>query len=145
MKRCREIMTPNPAFCRDGDRVLEAAEIMRDRNIGSLPVVRRDRLVGVLTDRDITVRVVAAGLDPARTTVEEVMTRDPKTCRPDERLDRLVEMMEARRVRRIPVVDSEGRLLGIVTQSDIAAKAHAPLMVADLVEEISRPLAIHAV
>ena len=144
MKTCGEIMTPNPAFCREGDRVSEAAEIMRDRDIGALPVVRRGGLAGVLTDRDITVRVVAAGLDPALTPVGEVMTPEPRTCGAEERLDRLIETMEARRVRRIPVVDSEGRLVGIVTPSDIAARAHAPLMVADLVEEISRPLAIRA-
>lgn len=144
MKRCGEIMTPDPAFCRGEDRVSEAAEIMRDRNIGALPVTRHGKIVGVLTDRDITVRVVAGGLEPARTPVAEVMTRDPKVCGRDDRLDRLVEMMERNRVRRIPVVDEDERLVGIVTQSDIAARARAPLMAAALVEGVSRPLTIHA-
>lgn len=144
MKRCEEIMTADPAFCREADRVREAAEIMRDRNVGALPVLRGDRLVGLLTDRDITVRVVAAGLDCAETPVEKAMTRDPTACRPDDRLDRVVEMMEKDRVRRIPVVNADGWMVGIVTPSDVATRAREPMMVAYLVEEISRPPAIPA-
>ena len=144
MKRCREVMTANPAFCHEVDLVLEAAEIMRDRDVGALPVIRKGELVGVITDRDIAVRVVAEGLNPAITPVVEAMTRDPKACGPDERVDRLVETMERARVRRIPVVDADGRMIGIVTPSDLAVKAGAPLMVADLVERISRPPTIHA-
>lgn len=139
MMLCREIMTPDPAWCRADDRVSEAAEIMRDRDVGAVPVVREGRLVGIVTDRDVALRLAAEGLDPGTTPVERVMTRDPRTCRPNDRLERVVEVMERQRVRRVPVVDGEGRLVGIVAQADLAEKAHAPLMVADLLEEVSRP------
>lgn len=138
MKRCSEIMTPDPAFCRVGDRVSEAAEILRDRDIGAVPVTREGRLVGILTDRDIVTRIVADGLDPAEVPVEEAMTHDPFACRPADSMERVVEIMEERRVRRVPVVDDDGRLVGIVAQADLATKSHAPLMVADLLEGVSR-------
>lgn len=144
MKRCREIMTPDPAYCRTGDRVSEAAEILRDRDIGAVPVTRDGWLVGILTDRDIVTRVVASGLDPTEIPVEEAMTRDPVSCRSEDAMERIVEIMEERQVRRVPVVDDEGRLVGIVAQADLARRSHAPLMIADLLEEISRPQEVHA-
>jgi CBS domain-containing protein len=137
---CRDIMTPDPASCRPDQTALEVAQLMRARNVGSVPVVEnRDTmtLVGIVTDRDLTMKVIAGGRDPETTSVREVMSPNPITCAPDEDIQRALETMARSQVRRLPVVES-GRLIGIIALADIATRLHAPADTADLVEQLSR-------
>jgi CBS domain-containing protein len=113
---------------------------MRDEAVGSVPVADdRQRLLGIITDRDVALRVVAEGRNPGGTMVQEVMTRDPITCRPDDDVRHALEGMAQHQVRRMPVVGDDGRLLGIISQADIATRLDAPRRIAAVVEEISQP------
>ena len=140
--KCSGIMSEDPTACRPTDTVVEAARLMKVNDVGSIPVVddnKNRRLVGILTDRDIAVRVVAEARDANATTIEEVMTRDLVTVGPDDDVERALNAMEEHQVRRIPVVDGDGRLVGIIAQADIAARMEAPEKTAEVVEEISKP------
>jgi CBS domain-containing protein len=140
--KCSGIMSEDPTACRPTDTVVEAARLMKVNDVGSIPVVddnKNRRLVGILTDRDIAVRVVAEARDANATTIEEVMTRDLVTVGPDDDVERALNAMEEHQVRRIPVVDGDGRLVGIIAQADIAARMEAPAKTAEVVERISQP------
>jgi CBS domain-containing protein len=135
-------MTREPAACEPGDSVRRVADMMKREDVGSLPVVEsRDskRLVGIVTDRDLVVKVIAGGADPDRATVQDAMTANPASCRDDEDLDRAVSTMKERQVRRIPVVDRDGRLAGIIAQADVATRTHEDRRTGELVEAISEP------
>ena len=119
MTQVREVMTSNPTSCSSQDSVADAARAMAQEDVGPIPVVEGERLVGLLTDRDIVVRVVAEGRDPQSTTVGEVASSDLATVTPDEDLDRALQLLAERRVRRLPVVEGE-RLVGIIAQADVA-------------------------
>lgn len=118
----RDIMTSNPTTVGPDASVVEAGRLMASEDVGSLPIVDGDRLVGVVTDRDIAVRVVAEGRDPNTTTVGEIASRDPVTVEPDEDLDEALSEMARNQVRRLPVVEGD-RLVGIVAQADVAEEA----------------------
>jgi CBS domain-containing protein len=140
--KCSGIMSEDPTACRPTDTVVEAARLMKVNDVGPIPVVddnKNRRLVGILTDRDIAVRVVAEARDANATTIEEVMTRDLVTVGPDDDVERALNAMEEHQVRRIPVVDGDGRLVGIIAQADIAARMVAPAKTAEVVERISQP------
>ena len=140
--KCSGIMSEDPTACRPSDVVVEAARLMKVNDVGSVPVVdnNQDRhLAGILTDRDIAVRVVADARDANTTLVEEVMTRDLVTVGPDDDVGRALAAMEEHQVRRIPVVDADNRLVGIIAQADIAARMEAPDKTAEVVERISKP------
>ena len=122
MTQVREVMTSNPKTCSSNALITEAARAMSSQDVGPIPVVDGDRLVGLLTDRDIVVRVVAEGRDPQSTTVGEVASSDLATVSPDENLDRALQLLAERQVRRLPVVEGE-KLVGIVAQADIARHA----------------------
>lgn len=124
--KARDIMTPHPLTVAPGDPVWKAAEIMRYEDIGGVPVVSgAGRLVGLITDRDITVRCVARRHDH-ECPVRAHMTPAPlQTVHPDADIGEIVQEMEAAEVRRIPVVDDQGRLIGIVAERDIAMKLAA--------------------
>jgi CBS domain-containing protein len=115
----REVMTSNPVSCRSQDLIADAAKAMGREDVGSIPVVDGERLVGVLTDRDIVLRVVAEGRDPQSTPVGEVASSDVATVSPNEELDRALQLLAERRVRRLPVVEDD-KLVGILAQADIA-------------------------
>ncbi len=117
--------------------VIEAARIMLAEDIGSLPVVQGDRLIGVLTDRDIAVRVVAEGKDPTDLPVAGVATREIVTVSPEQPLDEALQLMASAQVRRLPVVD-DGRLVGILAQADVARTADEQAT-GRVVGEISQP------
>lgn len=119
MTQIRDVMTANPKSCSSNASITEAARAMSSEDVGPIPVVEGDRLVGLLTDRDIVVRVVAEGRDPQSTTVGEVASSDLATVSPDENLDRALQLLAERQVRRLPVVEGE-KLVGIVAQADIA-------------------------
>ncbi len=137
---CREIMTQNPACAEPGDTVEQVAVLMGTHNVGSVPVVEsRESLspVGIVTDRDLTLKVLATGRDPRQVKVGEVMTPRPITCHPDDQISRALETMGRHKVRRLPVVE-HGKVIGIIAQADIAIRLNAPADTAALVEEISR-------
>jgi CBS domain-containing protein len=118
----REIMTANPVTVRPDTSVFEAARLMASEDVGSLPAVDGDRLVGVVTDRDIALRVVAEGRDAGATTVGEIQSSNPVTVEPDQDLDDALREMARRQVRRLPVVEGD-RLIGVVAQADVGKKA----------------------
>jgi CBS domain-containing protein len=122
-KGIREVMTSNPRAIEADKPVAEAAKLMRDEDVGLAPVVEGDRLVGTLTDRDIAIRVVAEGKDPASTPVREVASTDVVTVAPEQDLDEALGLMAQHQVRRIPVVEQDGRLVGVVAQADVARQA----------------------
>ncbi len=137
MQSCERIMTLDPVTCRPFDTVAEVAYRMAHADVGCLPVVDgpRDRLVGILTDRDIRRRVIARGLDP-RSPVESVMTRDVVTCLPADDLCLVNERMEERQLQRLPVVDRDGCLLGVVTRDDLTRRYSRTVDYDDLLEEV---------
>jgi CBS domain-containing protein len=117
----REIMTQNPVTVQTTDSVVAAARSMRDGNIGDVVVVERGEIQGILTDRDIVVRALAEGRDPARTTVGEICSRELTTLAPSDAIAHAVTIMRERAVRRLPVVDG-GRPVGIVSLGDLAVE-----------------------
>jgi CBS domain-containing protein len=119
MTQVREVMTSNPMSCSSQASVDAAAKTMAQEDVGPIPVVDGERLVGILTDRDIVIRVVAEGRDPHSTRVGEIASKDLATVSPDEDLDRALQLLAERQVRRLPVVEGE-KLVGMVAQADIA-------------------------
>src|SRR5688500_6777068 len=110
----RNVMTPNPTTVEPASSIVDAARIMKDEDVGPVPVVDGDRLVGVITDRDIAIRVVAEGKDPQGTTVQDVASTDLVTIDPQQTLDEALRLMGQHQVRRLPVVEEDGKLVGIV-------------------------------
>jgi CBS domain-containing protein len=133
----REVMTANPRALESGSNVMEAARLLRDEDAGILPVVEGEKLIGTVTDRDITIRVVAEGKDPEKTTVGEIASRELVTIDPQQDLDEALRLMARHQVRRLPVVEEDGKLVGIVAQRDIALHA-SDAQTGDVVEEISK-------
>jgi CBS domain-containing protein len=130
-----ELMTSGPTSIASDAMAVEAARRMLSEDVGSLPVVDDDRLVGMVTDRDLVLQVMAKDLDPSKVPISEVCTEDPVTAEPGEPLDEALKRMAKEQVRRLPVV-SDGRLVGILAQADIA-RAAAVESTGKLVEEIS--------
>jgi CBS domain-containing protein len=140
--RCQELMTGNPSYCLKSDKVADAAQVMKERQVGPVPVVentKTKKVAGILTDRDIAVKVVAEGRDPNETVIGEVMSRDVVTCRPEDDAQRAIDAMAEHRVRRILVVDGDGSLRGIISQADVATRVAPPETTGEVVREISRP------
>ena len=136
-KSIQEVMTSNPTTVEAGSTVVEAAKIMKQEDVGIVPIVEGDRLVGTVTDRDIAVRIVAEGKDPQSTSVSEIASTDVVTVDPQHDLDEALRLMASHQVRRLPVVEG-GRLVGIVAQADVAREADDK-KTGDLVENISQP------
>ena len=138
-KSVRDAMTENPRSIGASESVVEAARLMRDEHIGSLPITDDEELVGMITDRDITTRVVAEAADPKMTSVGDVVSRDLISVEPDKDLEEAVQLMASHQVRRLPVVE-DGRLVGIVAQADIALTLREnEQRTGELVEAISEP------
>jgi CBS domain-containing protein len=135
---CAEVMTPSPTACQPSHTAIEAAELMRREDCGLVPVVSENgKLIGVVTDRDIVVKVVAEGRDPRNTAISEVMSTDLVTCLPQESIETVMEQMATRQVRRIPIVERDGTLVGIVAQADIATRVSSPQETGQVVQAIS--------
>ena len=117
----RDAMTADPRSIGKSVSVVEAARLMREQDIGSLPITDDEKLVGMITDRDITMRVVAEAADPKVTSVEDVYSQDLISVEPDNDLGEALRLMARHQVRRLPVVEN-GRLVGIVAQADIALR-----------------------
>ena len=135
-KSIREVMTAKVCSIDADKSVTYAAKMMRDEDVGLAPIVEGDRLVGTVTDRDIALRVVAEGRNPEATTVREIASTDLVTARPEEDLDEALKLMAQHQVRRLPIVEDGGRLVGVVAQADVAQEAKAK-KVGEMVEEIS--------
>lgn len=135
-----EIMTRDPVCCVLADTAQHVARMLRDDNIGAVPVVQDQnsrKLIGMITDRDLCCSIIADGRDPKITTVVNLITAGPFSCRESDDLEKCEQAMQQHRVRRMPVVDSEGCCIGIVSQADLARKAK-PEEVSKTVAEISR-------
>ena len=136
-KTIRDLMTSNPSTIEPDKTVADAAKLMRDEDAGLVPIVEGQKLVGTITDRDIAIRVVAEGKDPQSTTVRDVMTSRLVTVDPDQDLDEALRLMAEHQVRRLPVVEEDGKLVGIVAQADVA-KHTSDEQTGEVVQQISQ-------
>jgi CBS domain-containing protein len=140
-KKCRDVMTEDLVFCTPGDAVSEVAKMMKREDIGPVLIVDSERsktLVGIVTDRDLAIKVVGEGRDPKNTKVEEVMTRKLITCHADDNVENAMKAMAQYQLRRIPVVDENMKLVGIISQADVATRVDEPERTAEVVREISQ-------
>ena len=136
-KSIQDAMTPNPKTVSQDQTVVDAARIMKQEDTGIVPIVDGEKLVGVVTDRDITINVVADGKDPQSTKVTEIASRDLVTIDPQQNLDEGLRLMASHQVRRLPVVEEDGKLVGILAQRDVAL-AGDDAKTGEVVEEISK-------
>ena len=134
-------MTKQPVCCSPSDTVQRVAQMMRQQDVGAIPVVSdlvSKRLVVIITDRDLSISAIADGKDPQTTPIDAYFTRNVITCSPDDTLDACEQKMKQHRIRRIPVVDKQNSCVGIVVQADIA-RVEKPESFQALITEISRP------
>ena len=132
----RDAMTPNPTTVEPSTTVREAAQKMKSEDVGSLPIVEGNRLVGVVTDRDLAIRVLAEGKD-AETAVSEIASKDVVTVDPQQGLEEAARLMAEHQVRRLPVCEEDGKLVGVVAQADVAQSGHDTLT-GETVQKISQ-------
>lgn len=138
--KVRDAMTADPVCCLTTDSAQKVAGILCNQDVGSVPVVtdhESRKLIGIITDRDLCCSVVAAGLDPQTTAIEKFISQNPIACREGENLDNCQKLMQEHQVRRIPIVDGDGRVIGIVSQADLALK-DKPENVARTVTAVSK-------
>ena len=138
--KVREIMTSDPVCCVLTDTAQRVAQMLRDDDVGSFPVVQDQqsrKLVGMITDRDLCCSVIADGLDPKTTAVSKLMSSEPVSCRDGENVEKCEKAMQEHQIRRMPVVDGEGCVIGIVAQADLALHCK-PDEVSKTVAEISK-------
>jgi CBS domain-containing protein len=133
----KDVMTSDPCTIDADKSVAYAAKMMRDEDVGLAPIVEGDKLIGMLTDRDIAIRVVADGRDPDQVTVGEVASKQVVTIDPQQELDEALRVMAKHQVRRLPVVEEDGRLVGVVAQADVAREGD-DTQTGELVQEISQ-------
>jgi CBS domain-containing protein len=136
--KVRELMTDRPRAVTPDTPVSEAAQLMESEDVGALPVLDGEQLAGIVTDRDIVIRAVAREKDPKGMPVREVASKEVATIGPDDTLSDALKLMASAQVRRIPVVDEGNRLVGMLSQADVALEAKEK-DVGELVEEISKP------
>jgi CBS domain-containing protein len=140
-KKCSDVMTENLVFCTPEDTVSKVAQLMKREDIGPVLIVDNQQsktLVGIVTDRDLALKVVGEGRDPQNTRVEEVMTRKLVTCHADDNVENAMKAMAQYQLRRIPVVGDNNRLVGIISQADVATRVDEPEKTAEVVKEISQ-------
>ena len=135
--KVHEVMTDRPRAVTAETTVSEAAQLMKSDDVGSLPILDGEQLAGIVTDRDIVIRAIAEGKDPRGMPVREVASRELVKVNADEDLSSALQLMASHQVRRLPVVDDDGRLVGILAQADVAAEAKEK-NVGEMVEEISK-------
>jgi CBS domain-containing protein len=133
----KDVMTSDPCTIDAGKSVAYAAKMMRDEDVGLAPIVEDDKLVGMLTDRDIAIRVVAEGRNPNQVTVGQVASKQVVTIDPQQDLVEALRIMAKHQVRRLPVVKEDGRLVGVVAQADVAREGDDK-QTGELVQEISQ-------
>ena len=128
----RDIMTPSPHTIQSIESVMNAAQLMRKSDIGDVIVVEDEQLFGILTDRDIVVRVLAEGRDPETTPVGEICSRELTTVRPTDSIGDVVRVMREKAIRRLPVVEESGEVIGIVSIGDVAVERDRRSALADI-------------
>ena len=137
--KVREIMTENPETVAPGTFIGDVARMMRDLDVGIIPVAYNDELLGVITDRDITIRVTAAGLSPFEVTVQDFISPNPVTVSPDDDLDEARKLMAEHQIRRLLVTEGN-KLVGILSIGDLATKdRQQDAATGEVLEEISEP------
>lgn len=140
MTRCNEIMTKTLIAGTTATTLVGAASLMQNHDFGALPILDSDnKLIGLITDRDIVVHAIASNLDPAETPVDEIMSEDLITCRQSDEIEVALQRMREAQIRRIPVVDEHNHMVGIISQADIALHTEDSGRVGNVVEAISRP------
>ena len=142
MKKCNEVMTKNPVCCLPSDTVSKVAGLMKSKDIGPVPIIENEqtkKLIGIVTDRDLALKIVADGRDAKSTEAEEVMTREVVTCLAEDDLQHALDAMSKHKLRRIPVVDNNNGIVGIIAQADVATRVDEPQETAAMVREISQP------
>lgn len=140
MPKCKDVMTKDPTCCEPGDSVVKVAQIMKREDVGSVPVVDSKssrKLVGIVTDRDLVVKVLAEGRSIDGASARDAMTPDPTSCHEDDDVDRALKLMAELQVRRMPIIDAAGRLAGIISQADVATRVNRDKQTGELVEAIS--------
>lgn len=135
-------MTQHPVCCLPTDAVSKAAQLMKAEDVGSIPVIEDEqtmKLIGIVTDRDLALQVVANEHDARSTQVADVMTYDVITCRTGDDVQKAVDAMSQHQLRRMPVIDDDHRIVGIISQADVATRVDRSDEVAEMVKEISQP------
>ncbi len=135
-KSIQEAMTSNPTTVTPDTTAREAAQKMKSEDVGALPITEDDRLVGMITDRDLTLRVVAEG-SSTDTTIGEIASKDVVTVDPQQSLEEAARLMAEHQVRRLPVCEEDGKLVGILAQADVATSGHDSLT-GEVVQQISQ-------
>lgn len=137
--KVHEVMTQHPVCCHADDTAQNVAKILRDADVGSIPVIDGSgRLEGIVTDRDLCCRIVAEGLDPTATSIRGFIKENPITCRGEQSLDSCERLMQAHQIRRILVIDGDGFCIGIVSQADLV-RSEPSDKVHRTIAEISKP------
>jgi len=140
--KCSELMTPRPSTCTPHATVQAAALIMSEEDVGIVPVVDEDthRLLGVVTDRDLCLDVVAAGKHPEVVRLSAILHEDPVTCHFEDEIEVCLTRMKEHQIRRIPIIDDGGVCVGIIAQKDLALQLPEPEQVSSLLREVSKPI-----
>jgi CBS domain-containing protein len=135
--KVRDIETRHPEAVGPETQIMEAAQIMRRLDVGALPVCEAGRLIGLVTDRDITIRSTAEGRDPRQTPVRAIMSTNPACCFEDQDVLLCVELMERKQIRRLPVTDQDRRLVGIVSLGDLATRSQNEPLAGEVLSRVS--------
>jgi CBS domain-containing protein len=141
MKKCNEVMTKEPVCCLAEDTAAKVAQLMQRDDLGSIPVIENaqtQKLVGMVTDRDLVLKVMAKGQEAKTTKVAAIMTRQVVTCRAEDDVQKALDEMAKHQLRRIPIVDHDHKIVGIIAQADVATRINQPAKTAELVKEISQ-------
>lgn len=141
MKKSSDVMTKDLVYCLPDESVANVAQLMKKEDIGPVLIVDNEEnktLMGIVTDRDLAIKVVGEGRDPKNTRVEDVMTAKVVTSRASDSVENAMKSMAQYQLRRIPVVDDRNRLVGIISQADVATRLNEPKKTAEVVKEISK-------
>ena len=133
----RDVMTPNPASVSEKDSIKRVAEIMKREDAGVVPVVNGRKVIGMITDRDIVVRLIAEGKDPSNAKVNEAMSKQVRSVKEETPINEVLQLMSREQIRRVPVTNNNNELIGIVSIGDIASDSKETVKVGRTVEEIS--------
>ncbi len=143
--KVKDIETPDPEVIRPDDTLAQAARKMRDLNIGLLPVCDGEQLLGTITDRDIVIRAIAEGWNPTTAKVRQCMTAEVFCCFEDQNIKEAASLMEEKQVRRLPVLNDQKRLVGIVSLGDVAVRTGKERLAGEILERVSEPSPSEAV
>ena len=135
----KDVMTRGAEVVRPDATLQEAANKMKSLDIGPLPVCDGDKVIGMLTDRDITVRATAEGLDPKQTRVREIMSKELTTCLEDQDVKEAAELMQSKQIRRVPILNKDKRLVGMLSLGDLAQRTQDSKLAGKTLEEVSTP------